>query len=185
MDQHRAAIAHTGTPLLYVAARGRVPMGTIDIEHGNLTGYVDVCSVAHRTDESYTVFVDQLAMADWLAARRVRLVVCAGYMRILPPAFLERFAGQVINVHPSLLPAFKGAHPIEDALAAGASETGVTVHWVDEGVDTGPAIVQERVAVDYSEMPEALRARIQAVEHRLLPATVRKLARELEAVEEL
>ena len=130
------------------------------------------------------VFTDPPAMADWLVARGVRLVVCAGYMRILPPGFLARFDGRVVNVHPSLLPAFPGARAIERALEAGVSETGVTVHWVDEGMDTGAVISQERVAVDYSELPEALHARIHAVEHRLLPATVRTLARELEAVGE-
>ena len=176
-----------------ISGTGSNLQALVDQLHGREVEIAGVCS--NRADAAglgrardagiaTAVFEDQLAMAAWLVERGVRLVVCAGYMRILPPAFLERFGGKVINVHPSLLPAFKGAHPIEDALAAGASETGVTVHWVDEGMDTGPAIVQARVAVDYSEMPEALRARIQAVEHRLLPATVRKLARELEAVEE-
>jgi len=111
-----------------------------------------------------------LAMADWLAGRGVETVVCAGYMHLLSPAFLERYTA--INVHPSLLPAFPGTTPIEDALAAGVAETGVTVHFVDEGVDTGPVIAQERVPVEPGDTPESLRARIQAVEHRLLPEVV-------------
>jgi phosphoribosylglycinamide formyltransferase 1 len=116
-----------------------------------------------------------VAMAEWLAARGVEWVVLAGYMHLLRPAFLERFGGRVINVHPALLPAFPGTHAIEEALAAGVTETGATVHYVDEGVDTGAVIVQERVAVEQGDTPETLRARIQAVEHRLLPRVVREL----------
>ena len=99
----------------------------------------------------------------------------AGYMQLLRPAFLDRFPGRVINVHPALLPQFPGTHAIEDALAAGVRETGATVHYVDEGVDTGPVIVQERVEVEAGDTVETLRARIQAVEHRLLPRVVRDL----------
>jgi phosphoribosylglycinamide formyltransferase-1 len=111
------------------------------------------------------------AMADWLTGCRVTLVVCAGYMHLLTPGFLERFTA--INVHPSLLPAFPGTTPIEDALAAGASETGVTVHFVDEGVDTGTVIFQEPVPIRPGDTATALRERIHAVEHRLLPEAVR------------
>jgi len=111
------------------------------------------------------------AMADWLAERHVELVVCAGYMHLLTPAFVERWTA--INVHPSLLPAFPGTTPIEDALASGVPETGVTVHFVDEGVDSGPAIFQEPVPVEPGDTPETLRERIHAVEHRLLPEAVR------------
>jgi phosphoribosylglycinamide formyltransferase-1 len=82
----------------------------------------------------------------------------------------------VINVHPSLLPAFPGKTALEDALAAGASETGVTVFVVDDGVDTGPVLAQERVPVEYDDHLATLRARIQAVEHRLLPETVAAIA---------
>jgi phosphoribosylglycinamide formyltransferase-1 len=110
-------------------------------------------------------------MADWLAARDVGVVVCAGYMHLLTPGFLERFPA--INVHPSLLPAFPGTSPIEDALAAGVATTGVTVHFVDEGVDTGPVIRQEEVPIEASDTLESLRERIHAVEHRLLPEAVR------------
>jgi phosphoribosylglycinamide formyltransferase 1 len=111
------------------------------------------------------------AMAGWLASNRVELVVCAGYMHLLTPAFLERFPA--LNVHPSLLPAFPGTTPIEDALAARAAETGVTVHFVDEGVDTGPIVLQESVRVEPGDTVETLRERLHAVEHRLLPAAVR------------
>jgi phosphoribosylglycinamide formyltransferase 1 len=115
------------------------------------------------------------AMADWLVSNGVEWVVLAGYMQLLRPSFLDRFPERVINVHPALLPKFPGAHAIEEALAAGERETGATVHYVDEGVDTGPVIVQERVSVEDDDTVESLRARIQAVEHRLLPRVVRDL----------
>jgi phosphoribosylglycinamide formyltransferase-1 len=115
------------------------------------------------------------AMAEWLAARGVEWVVLAGDMHLLRPVFLERFPGRVINVHPALLPAFPGVHAIEEALAAGVRETGASVHYVDEGVDTGAVIEQERVTVEAGDTVETLRARIQAVEHTLLPRVVRQL----------
>jgi phosphoribosylglycinamide formyltransferase-1 len=113
-----------------------------------------------------------LVMATWLEEHGVELVVLAGYMHLLTPPFLRRFPGRVVNVHPSLLPAFPGAHAIADALAAGVETTGVTVHEVDEGLDTGPVIAQEAVPVE----PRAtLEERIHAIEHRLLPKVVTDL----------
>jgi phosphoribosylglycinamide formyltransferase-1 len=113
-----------------------------------------------------------LVMATWLEEHGVELVVLAGYMHLLTAPFLTRFPDRVVNVHPSLLPQFPGAHPIDDALATGVETTGVTVHFVDEGLDTGAVIRQEAVAVE----PRAtLLERIHAVEHRLLPQTVREL----------
>ena len=117
------------------------------------------------------------AMADWLDERGVELVVCAGFLGVLTTGFLERFPARVINLHPSLLPAFPGAHAIEDAYAAGVAETGVTVHLVDEVLDGGPVVAQTRVPVNYDESPEGLRSRIHAAEHRLLPAVVESVAR--------
>jgi phosphoribosylglycinamide formyltransferase-1 len=116
-----------------------------------------------------------LAMADFLAERGVELVVCAGYMHLLTKPFLERFPDRIINTHSAPLPDFPGAHPIEDVLAAGIPETAATVHYVDEGVDTGPVIAAERVAVLDDDTVESLRERVQAVEHRLLPRVVREL----------
>jgi phosphoribosylglycinamide formyltransferase-1 len=110
-------------------------------------------------------------MATWLEEQRVELVVCAGYMHLLTPAFLERFPA--INVHPSLLPAFPGKDAVEQALAAGVDETGVTVHFLDEGIDSGPVILQESVAVGPEDTAQTLYERIRAVEHRLLPEAVR------------
>ena len=111
-------------------------------------------------------------MANWLQEHGARLVVCAGYMHLLTTPFLERFPERIVNVHPSLLPDFPGAHPIEDALAAGVETTGVTVHVVDDGLDTGPVLRQEPVPV---EPRETLVERIHAVEHRLLPEVVGEL----------
>jgi phosphoribosylglycinamide formyltransferase-1 len=110
------------------------------------------------------------AMADWLAEKGVDLVVCAGYMHLLTPAFLDRFAA--INVHPSLLPAFPGMDAVGQALAAGVHETGVTVHFLDEGMDSGPVILQETVLIEAGDTEEKLYERIRAVEHRLLPEAV-------------
>ena len=111
-------------------------------------------------------------MASWLATQGVRLVVLAGYMHLLTAAFLDRFPGRIVNVHPSLLPDFPGSRPIEDAIAAGVETTGVTVHLVDDEIDTGPVLRQEPVPV---EPAETLLERIHAVEHRLLPAVVREM----------
>ena len=111
-------------------------------------------------------------MADWLQLRGVDLVVLAGYMHLLTPSFLSRFPDRIVNVHPSLLPEFPGAHAIDDALAAGVKTTRVTVHYVDDGLDTGAVIRQELVAV---EPRESLVERIHAVEHRILPEVVAEL----------
>jgi phosphoribosylglycinamide formyltransferase 1 len=113
-----------------------------------------------------------LVLATWLEEHGVELVVLAGYMHLLTKPFLDRFPGHVVNVHPSLLPQFPGTHAIDDAIAAGVAETGVTVHLVDEGIDTGPILGQEAVPV---EPRDTLEERIHAVEHRLLPAVVRGL----------
>jgi phosphoribosylglycinamide formyltransferase-1 len=110
------------------------------------------------------------AMADWLAEQGTELVVCAGYMHLLTAGFLDRFPA--LNVHPSLLPSFPGACAVEEALAAGVPETGVTVHFVDEGIDTGPIVLQERVGVEPGDTATTLHARLQEVEHRLLPQAV-------------
>jgi phosphoribosylglycinamide formyltransferase-1 len=115
------------------------------------------------------------AMADWLAARGVDLVVCAGYMHLLRRCFLGRFPGRVINTHSAPLPQFPGPHPIHDVLAAGVPETAATVHYVDGGVDSGPVIAAEPVPVLPGDDEHSLRTRVQSVEHRLLPQVVREL----------
>jgi phosphoribosylglycinamide formyltransferase 1 len=115
------------------------------------------------------------AMAGWLEQHGVSLVVCAGYMHLLRRCFLQRFPGRVVNTHSAPLPDFPGPHPIHDVLAAGVPETAATVHYVDGGVDTGPVIAAERVPVVPDDDEASLRARVQAVEHRLLPRVVREL----------
>ncbi len=115
------------------------------------------------------------AMADWLEGKGVELVVCAGYMHLLTEPFLERFGGRIVNTHSARLPDFPGEHPIEDTLAAGVVETAATIHFIDEGVDTGPVIAAEPVPVYADDTVETLRARVQEVEHRLLPRVVGEL----------
>ncbi len=117
------------------------------------------------------------AMADWLAGAAVELVVLAGYMQLLSPAFLARFPDRVLNVHPALLPAFPGIGAIDEAIAYGVKLAGVTVHLVDEGVDTGPILLQAAIAVGDATDAAALHARLRPLEHRLLPEAVRLLAR--------
>ena len=117
------------------------------------------------------------ALGDWLEERGVQLVVLAGFMELLGAPFIRRFAGRIINVHPSLLPAFPGVHPIEQAIEYGVKQMGVTVHFVDEGVDSGAVILQEAFAINpYSRDIAAIEDRIHEIEHRLLPRAVKLFA---------
>jgi phosphoribosylglycinamide formyltransferase-1 len=116
-----------------------------------------------------------IALAEWLREHGVELVVCAGYMHLFRKPFFDYYGGRIINTHAAPLPQFPGAHPIEDVLAAGVAETAATVHYVDEGIDTGPVIASERVPVRPDDTVETLRTRVQAVEHRLLPEVVKDL----------
>jgi phosphoribosylglycinamide formyltransferase 1 len=159
------ALLDDGLPVAAVAANVRDARA---LERARAAG---VPRAAFPLAEYATREARDVAMADWLASHAVELVVCAGYMHLLTGAFLERFPA--VNVHPSLLPAFPGTRAVEEALAAGVEETGVTVHFVDEGVDTGPVIFQEAVPVLAGDTPETLHARLQAVEHRLLPEAAR------------
>lgn len=115
-------------------------------------------------------------MADWLEQHEVDLVVLAGFMEILDAAFIDRFRMRIVNVHPSLLPAFPGVRAIEQALEYGVQVTGVTVHFVDEGVDSGPIILQEAFPLPYHRDIEAVETRIHQIEHELLPRAVRLIA---------
>ncbi len=117
------------------------------------------------------------AIADWLHERGARLVVLAGYMELLGEGFLEKFPGAVINVHPSLLPAFPGLHAIEQALAYGVKVFGVTVHFVDSGVDSGPVISQRAVELPGARTPEEVLATLHPLEHAMLGEAVRLFAR--------
>jgi phosphoribosylglycinamide formyltransferase-1 len=117
------------------------------------------------------------AMAGFLKQRGVRLVVLAGYMHLLDRMFLAEFPHAVINVHPALLPAFPGANPIQDQIAYGAKVSGVTVHFVDDGVDTGPIILQEAVTLPYTRNQEEILTALHRTEHDLLPRAIRLFAR--------
>jgi phosphoribosylglycinamide formyltransferase-1 len=116
------------------------------------------------------------AMAEWLAGHRVELVVLAGYMQLLTPEFLARFEAGVINVHPALLPAFPGLRAIEQAVEHGVKVFGVTVHYVDAGIDTGPIIAQRAVELPGARTPGEVRAALQPLEHDLLCDAVREIA---------
>jgi phosphoribosylglycinamide formyltransferase 1 len=116
------------------------------------------------------------ALADHLKQSGAALVVLAGYMRVVKSPLLDAFPGRIINIHPSLLPAFKGLAAWSQALQAGVSETGCSVHWVDASLDGGPVLAQERVPILAGDTPESLHARIQQAEHRLLPHIVQELA---------
>jgi len=129
---------------------------------------------------SWGDYADRDAFTEAIAGAadsfRPDLIVLAGFMRILGAAAVERFRGRIINIHPSLLPAFKGGHAVHDALDYGVKTTGVTVHFVDEELDHGPIIAQEAVEVLAGDDEATLHARLQKVEHRLLPEVVQSLA---------
>jgi phosphoribosylglycinamide formyltransferase-1 len=116
------------------------------------------------------------ALGDWLEERGVQLVVLAGFMEILGPGFIRRFQGRIVNVHPSLLPSFPGIRSIEAALDHGVKLTGATVHFVDEGVDSGPIILQEALELTYPAAVDEVERRVHEIEHRLLPRAVRLIA---------
>lgn len=117
-----------------------------------------------------------VAMGDWVEGLGPDLVVLAGYMQLLSPGFVGRFRDRIVNVHPALLPAFPGLDAVGQALAAEVEVTGVTVHFVDEGVDTGPPILQREVPVPPSRDREELEKALHAVEHELFPEAIRTLA---------
>jgi phosphoribosylglycinamide formyltransferase-1 len=161
------ALLDADLPVVAVASN-RSDAPALERANGIATASFELADYADRSERD-------AAMADWLRSRDVDLVVLAGYMHLLTPAFLERYPGAVVNVHPSLLPEFPGAHAVEEQLAAGVRESGATVHIVDEGVDSGPVLAQERVAVLPDDTPESLHERIKEIEHRLLPRVVEEL----------
>jgi phosphoribosylglycinamide formyltransferase 1 len=116
------------------------------------------------------------ALGDWLEARGVDLIVLAGFMELLGSEFVRRFPNRIVNVHPSLLPAFPGVGAIERAVEHGVRVTGVTVHYVDEHLDNGPIVFQEALELSYPPRIEEIEQRVHALEHRLLPRAVRLIA---------
>jgi phosphoribosylglycinamide formyltransferase-1 len=117
------------------------------------------------------------ALADWIEARGARLVVLAGFMELLGPGFIERFRNAIVNVHPALLPAFAGVRAIEQALDYGVKVAGVTVHFVDEGVDSGPIILQRSFELPYPRDIAAVEQKVHQIEHELLPQALSLIAR--------
>ena len=163
------ALLDEGLPVVAVASNRRGARGLARAEA------LGVPTAAFELGDFPDRAVRDAAMADWLAEHGVGLVVCAGYMHLLEPVFLERFPERVVNVHPAPLPAFPGPHPLEDLLAAGAAEAAATVHYVDEGVDTGEVIASEPVPVHPDDSVETLRERVHEAEHELLPRVVARL----------
>jgi phosphoribosylglycinamide formyltransferase-1 len=163
------ALIDEGLPIMAVASNKADARA---LERASAAG---IATAAFELDDYEDRDARDDAMGDWLERQGARLVVCAGYMHLLRPCFLERFPGRVVNTHSAPLPEFPGARPIEDVLEAGVPETAATVHYVDEGVDSGPVIAVERVPVLEDDDAASLRARVQAVEHRLLPQVVREL----------
>jgi phosphoribosylglycinamide formyltransferase 1 len=158
----------------HVVAAGTDVPGCVAMQRADAAG-VPTFAVALRDYPDRATWNDELA--DALAKHEPDLVVLAGFMRVLAPSVVGRF--RIVNTHPALLPAFPGAHAIRDALAAGVRTTGVTVHWVDEGVDTGPVIAQVEVRVEPGDDEESLRARVQAAEKPLYVSTLRRLCQEI------
>lgn len=156
-----------------IAAVGADREGTYGVERSSEAGLetfvVNFNSFPTRTewDEALTARV---------ASYSPDVVVSSGFMRIVSAEFIETFNGRYLNTHPALLPAFPGAHGVRDAMAYGVKVTGCTVHWADAGVDTGPIIAQEAVAVEDSDTEESLHERIKVVERRLLVSTLAALA---------
>jgi phosphoribosylglycinamide formyltransferase-1 len=132
-------------------------------------------AVFSLADEPERTLRDE-ALAAWLEERGVELVVLAGFMELLTPEFIRRFPGRIVNVHPALLPSFPGLGAIEQAVDHGVKVAGVTVHFVDEGVDSGPIILQEAFELPYHRDIAATRQHFHDVEHRLLPRAVRLIA---------
>jgi len=161
---------HEAEVVAVASSRARVPALERAAKHGVPTAVFPRKEYADREARDR-------AMADWLQERGARLVVLAGYMELLGEAFLERFPAAVINVHPSLLPAFPGLDAIGQALAYGVKVFGVTVHFVDAGIDSGAVILQGAVELRDARAPEQVLEALRPLEHTLLPEAVRMFAR--------
>jgi phosphoribosylglycinamide formyltransferase-1 len=143
------------------------------LERAQIEGVATALFVSDKYEDRAARDAD---LGDWIESRGADLVVLAGYMQLLNPAFIARFRNRVVNIHPALLPAFPGLDAIGQALEAGVETTGVTVHFVDEGVDTGPPILQREVAVPAGGDREQLEKAVHAVEHELYPEAIRMIA---------
>jgi phosphoribosylglycinamide formyltransferase-1 len=159
----RISIVLSDNPGAFILERAR--------QRGIQTGVIDCRGFRTKFPEEA-----QAETAQLLKAAGVELVCLAGFLRLVRRPLLEVFPSRILNIHPSLLPAFPGLESWKQALAGGAAEAGCTVHLVDEGMDTGPILLQEALAILPDDTAESLHARIQAIEHRLYPAAIRKVA---------
>ncbi len=174
--------------LLDACTAGKVPAAVVAVGADRPDAYglvraeqAGVPTFVHQMPELYRLgSPERLAwdqqMADLVAAREPDLIVLAGFMKLFDRPFLERFKGRIINTHPSMLPAFPGAHAVRDCLACDATTTGASIFWVDEGMDSGDMIDQRLVAVLPGDDEDTLHERIKVVERQLLCDTVRALA---------
>ena len=162
----RIAIVLSDNPDAFILERAR--------RRGITTGVIDCGGLRTKFPEAA-----QADTAARLRAAGVDLVCLAGFLRLVKRPLLDAFPGRILNIHPALLPAFPGLEAWCQALAAGVSETGCTVHLVDEGMDTGPIVLQQRVPVLPGDTPASLHARIQIAEHHLYPAAITMLANQL------
>lgn len=142
-------------------------------KHGIPNGVIDCDGFKTKFPEE-----NQQVTADLLKAAGVELVCLAGFLRLVKRPLLDAFPNRIMNVHPAMLPAFPGLDAWKQALDAGVEETGCTVHYVDEGMDTGPTILQEAVPILPDDTPESLHARIQVMEHKLYPEAIKKIIQE-------
>jgi len=169
--------------ILDAAMQGRCPVSVqvvisdkADAQALNIARHAGVPQVLYINPKEYSDRAAfDAACAEVIDAAGCRWIVLAGYMRILSASFVRRFRGRIINIHPAILPAFAGAHAIEDALAYGVKASGCTVHLVDEVLDGGPILAQAAVPVHNHDTPESLHARIQIEEHKLYPATLTRM----------
>jgi phosphoribosylglycinamide formyltransferase 1 len=164
---------HDGEEGIEVVGVGSDKAGATALERGQKAGVET--GVFPASDYEDRKARDQ-ALGDWIEGRKPDLIVLAGYMQLLSPEFVARFRHRVINVHPALLPAFPGIDAVQQAIDHGSKITGVTVHFVDEGVDSGPIILQRPVPVAPSRDWDETESAIHATEHALLPETIRLIA---------
>ena len=177
-------ISGTGTNLQALLDQVHAPGGPIEIV-GVASSRADAAGLERAQRAGVETAVFEIAgerserdrvLGDWLESHQVDLVVLAGFMELLGADFIARFAGRIVNVHPSLLPAFPGLRAIEQAVEQGVKVTGVTVHFVDEGMDSGAIVLQEALELPYPARIAEIEERVHGVEHRLLPRAVRLIA---------
>ena len=164
---------HGGGEGIEVVGVGSDKSGARALERARQAG---IEAAVFRTGEYEDRTARDRALGDWIEARQADLVVLAGYMQLLSPEFVSRFRNRVINVHPALLPSFPGIDALQQAIDHGSKITGVTVHFVDEGVDSGPIILQRPVPIPPSRDWQEAEKAIHATEHALLPETIRLIA---------